>query len=72
VKVLHLPARSDSATNYARELLRRCESGEVIAVTALEERCDSTYTVQGTKTTDSTTTAGRLLDAAITRLSQDD
>jgi hypothetical protein len=70
MNVVRIPASGDSALNYARELLQRCESGEVIEVTAIEVRRDQTYIVQGSRVGSRTQTAGMLLDAAMTRLNQ--
>ena len=63
--------RSATAIEYARALLVRCEAGEVIAVTAIEERQGGTYCLQGSAVSSRTATAGMLLDAAINRLSSD-
>lgn len=60
--------RNTSAIDYARQLLARCEAGEVVAVTAIEELRGGNYQVQGSTTSSRTATAGMLLDAAITRL----
>lgn len=62
------PAAQSSAIEYARELLARCEAGEVIAVTALEERPGGLYQVHASETTDRLRSAGALLEAAIARL----
>jgi hypothetical protein len=72
VKLLPLPERDGSASQHARELLARCEAGEVLAVTVLEERPDGTYHVHGSRTPDRLRTAGALLDAAVTRLGSSD
>jgi hypothetical protein len=61
-------AQSQAAIEYARALLLRCEAGEVIAVTAVEETPDGSYSVKGSTTPNRLTTAGMLLDAAVTRL----
>lgn len=71
MNVVRLPTSGDGALHYARELLRRCESGEVVAVTAVEEQRDGTYAVLGSYVSSRTQTAGMLLDAAMTRLAQD-
>lgn len=72
-KLKVLPNRqSESAIAYARALLERCERGEVIAVTAVEEDGQGGYSLMGSKTKSRTQTAGMLLDAAITRLNQGD
>ncbi len=62
------PAPQAAAIEYARELLARCEAGEVIAVTALEEGPGGTYQVQASATSDRLRSAGALLEAAIARL----
>ncbi len=59
------------AVRYARELLARCEAGEVIAVTALEEHPGGTYEILGSTSSSRTQTAGMLLDAAMRRLASD-
>lgn len=59
-----------SAVDYAKGLLERCVSGEVVAITAVEELPGGMYQVNGSSTTSKTSTAGMLLDAAITRLNQ--
>lgn len=61
-------AQSRAAIDYAKGLLARCEAGEVIAITAIEEEPNGTYSVKGSITTNRLTTAGMLLDAAVTRL----
>lgn len=58
-----------SAIEYARELLARCESGETIAVTAVEERAGGAYVVLGSsvapsRRADSGDASGRSDDAA--------
>lgn len=62
------PVTQTSAIEYARELLARCEAGEVIAVTALEEQPGGLYQVHASETTDRLRSAGALLEAAIARL----
>lgn len=57
-----------SAIEYARELLARCEADEVVSVTALEEMPGGLYQVHASETTDRLRTAGALLEAAIARL----
>lgn len=68
MNVVPLPAPDGSAAQHVRELLVRCEAGEVLAVTVLEERPDGTYTVHGSACADKFRTAGMLLDAARARL----
>lgn len=62
---------NQSAIEYARALLVRCESGLVVAITAIEELPGGTYSLQGSSVSSRTATAGMLLDAAINRLSND-
>lgn len=62
------PSTCKGAIEYARELLARCELGEVIAVTSVEEHPGGTYSLLGSATTSRTQTAGMLLDAALMRL----
>jgi hypothetical protein len=50
--------------------LARAKSGEVIAVTIIEEYKGGTYSSSGSSTSSRTQTAGMLLDAAMTRLKQ--
>lgn len=71
LKVLPLQ-RDQGAIDYARGLLRRCEAGDVVAVTAVEELRGGTYSIQGSATPSRTQTAGMLLDAAIARLTRDE
>lgn len=68
LKVIEAPERKDSAVAYARELLDLCESGEVVSITILEEFRDGTYHIAGSSLGNRWLTAGRLLDAAMTRL----
>lgn len=72
MRVVELPARPESAVAYARALLGRCERGEVLEVTAVEVAADGSYCVQGSAVADRTRAAGQLLDAAVTRLQNDD
>lgn len=62
---------NQSAIDYAKNLLEKCESGEVVEVTALEELSNGNYIVHGSSLRSRTHTAGMLLDAAITRLKQE-
>lgn len=63
-------AAATGATEYARGLLARCEAGEVVAVTAIEEHPGGTYELGGTVTPSRFQTAGMMLEAAVTRLSK--
>ena len=67
MKVIKLD-RSQSAVEYAQALLTRCQAGEVVAVTAVEELPGGAYRLEGSSVASRTQTAGMLLDAAITRL----
>jgi hypothetical protein len=69
MRIVPLHPIKDDVIAYARDLLARCEAGEVIAVTAVEEYPGGTYAVGGSSSNSRTQTAGMLLDAAITRLS---
>lgn len=64
--------RPSDAIEYVRGLLARCESGEVVAVTVLEEHRGGTYALGGSSTPSRTQTAGMLLDLAIARLLRED
>ena len=64
--------RNTTAIEYARGLLARCEAGETVAVTAIEEQPGGTYRLQGSSVSSRTATAGMLLDAAMTRLQRDE
>lgn len=72
MNVVPIPARQGSAVQHARELLARCEAGEVVAMTVLEERPDGSYHVHGSAIGDRLRTAGALLEAAVTRLGSPD
>lgn len=68
-KVLAItPTLQASAIAYARELLARCEAGEVVAVTALEEMPGGRYQIHASESANRLQTAGALLEAAIARL----
>lgn len=54
--------------DFVSSLLERCLTGDVIAVTVLEELPGGEYTVKASATQDRLHTAGALLDAAISRL----
>lgn len=64
--------RPTGLVEYARDLLARCESGEVIAVTVLVEYRGGAYMAEGSTTPSRTATAGMLLDCAVARLTRDD
>jgi hypothetical protein len=57
------------AVECAKELLQRCEAGETIAFTVVEELSGGRYRLGGSAVASRTQTAGMLLDAAISRLS---
>jgi hypothetical protein len=60
--------KSNTAISEAKALLSRCEAGDVVAFTVIEEQPNGTYSVTGSATASRTASAGMLLDAAITRL----
>lgn len=62
---------TNSVVEYVRELLERCEKGEVIAITAVEELPEGRYQIAGSRCESRTRMAGMLLDAAIVRLNTD-
>ena len=59
---------SQNAIDNARELLQRCESGEVQGFTACLEKRGGFYEIFGSEIGSRTSMAGKLLEAAITRL----
>lgn len=67
-----IPAQQKALIEYVTDLLARCESGDVIAVTAIEQLPGGNYAIRGNRTASRHETAGMLLDAAITRLRDDD
>lgn len=67
-----IPAQQQAAIASARELLAHCESGICVAFTAIEEHPDRTYAIVGNKTASRHETAGMLLDAAVTRILDED
>ncbi len=72
-KLYVLPnAIQESTIKYVRDLLTRCEAGEVVAVTAMTERRDGTMTIEGGETMSVFQTAGMLLHAAIVRLTSNE
>lgn len=72
MQLVKMPERPGGAVEYVRGLLARCEAGEVVAVTALEEHPGGTYAVGGSSAMSRLQMAGALLDAAVTRLGRDD
>lgn len=64
------PRISKSAVEYAKGLLERCESGEVIAVTAIEEMPVGYTCIVGSTIPNKFETAGMLLEAAMVRLNR--
>ncbi|MNV15078.1 hypothetical protein D3C71_1057810 [compost metagenome] len=64
--------RPTGLVEYVRELLARCEAGEVIAVSVVAEQRGGTYSLEGSAVPSRTQTAGMLLDCAIARLARDD
>lgn len=63
-----LQGPSQNAIDNARELLARCESGEVRGFTACLEKRGGDYEIFGSEIGSRTSMAGKLLEAAITRL----
>lgn len=59
---------NDSTVAYVRDLLARCESGEVVAVSVVEELGNGSYQYGGGTSPSRHVTAGILLDLAIERL----
>lgn len=62
---------NESTVEYVRDLLARCESGAVVAVSVVEELGDGTYKYGGGTSPSRHATAGMLLDLAIERLRRD-
>lgn len=60
---------NESTIVYVRDLLARCESGEVVEVTCLERLSGGAYQTHGGEIANRLETAGALLEAAMTRLS---
>lgn len=63
--------QAESTIEYVRDLLARCESGTVVAVSAVEELGDGTYRYGGGTSPSRHMTAGILLDLAIERLQKE-
>ncbi|MGZ4819359.1 MAG: hypothetical protein ACXVZJ_12075 [Terriglobales bacterium] len=63
--------QAESTIEYVRDLLARCESGAVVAVSAVEELGDGTYRYGGGTSPSRHMTAGILLDLAIERLQKE-
>jgi hypothetical protein len=63
---------NQAAIDYARGLLERCESGEVLCVTALEEFDGGSYRVTGSDSKNRFTTVGMLMAAIQNRLSHEE
>lgn len=59
---------SASAIEYAREMLQRAESGEIQGFTAVLEKRGGDYEIFGSSISSRTSMAGKLLEAAVTRL----
>jgi hypothetical protein len=58
------------AIEYAKGLLARCESGEVVEVTAVEVRDDGRWHSTGTATKSNVTRIGHLFSAAVDAVKQ--
>jgi hypothetical protein len=63
--------QAEGTTEYVRDLLARCESGAVVAVSVVEELGDGTYRYGGGGSPSRHMTAGILLDLAIERLQRE-
>ncbi|HBI71512.1 MAG TPA: hypothetical protein DDZ22_21580 [Massilia sp.] len=61
----------ETTVEYVRDLLERCERGEVTAVTVIEELPGGGYQYGGGSTPSRHATAGMLLDAAVERLQKE-
>jgi hypothetical protein len=71
MNIVKLEVKPDqSAIDLAAELLELAQSGEIVTITAIEERPDGTWRVRGSLTANASATAGRLLAAALERLEQ--
>lgn len=67
MNVVNIPAVNATAVEYAQELLKRCQSGEVVSVTAIEELPGGSYYIAGSSTSSRLRTMGMLMDAVIMR-----
>lgn len=67
MKLVQIPTVNETAVQYAKQLLERCESGEVVAVTAVEEVAGGGYCLAGSSTNDRFRTMGMMMDAVIMR-----
>jgi len=63
--------QNESTIEYVRDLLARCESGAVVAVSVVEESGDGTYRYGGGTSPSRHMTAGILLDLAVERLQRE-
>jgi len=61
---------SQSAIDYAKILLARCESGEVVEVTAVEVYADGNWKSTGTETDSNVRRIGHLFAAAVDAVNQ--
>lgn len=61
---------SQSAIDYAKALLARCESGEVVEITAVEVYADGNWYSTGTETDSAQKRVGRLFSAAMDAVKQ--
>ena len=69
MKIVKLP-ENKQVVQEARDLLKRCEDGEVLSFVVVEIRPEHRYIIRGSYCADRHELAGMLLDAAITRLQE--
>lgn len=62
---------NDSAIHYAKELLARCENGEIVSILALEVRRGGSYKVMTTGNANRFETAGMCMEMASRILADD-
>ena len=67
MNVVNIPTVNATAVEYAQQLLKRCQSGEVVSVTAIEELPGGSYCIAGSSTNDRFRTMGMMMDAVIMR-----
>lgn len=61
--------RNEELVHFASDLLDRCKAGEITSLTVLEELSGGHYKISASASKDRIWTAGALLEAAISRLS---
>jgi hypothetical protein len=64
------PAPSQEAIDYAKALLARCESGEVVEITAVEVSDTGNWHSTGTSTKSNALRVGHLFSAAVDAVKQ--